>query len=213
MPSTLVTRRDALHLSILPLLGIAGCTTGSFDETPTTSSTATEQTYEHSVDVPETSTIRHPEGKPAVRSSERFPEEDILESSSLWGHERWIIDTPRERDALEFAEGATGVDRAKDFIADTDLSQETLLVHQYYVDGCTTHTLDQLKWGETSAGDAVGTAIRLNYDTVERDADCQSRDSEDDNPADGSDPTDDTETMFVRIPDTFGVVVSIGYQV
>ena len=161
-----LTRRDALRLSSMALVGLAGCGAIGSEGGPADSDTAlqetptvTEHEYSHRVTSPESIKVRNPAGEPAVRSSARSPEENIFESSAMWNYEDWIVTSPSERQALTFSQVTQGVEAARDFIAGTDLSKETLFVHQYNLGKCETRQLDQLKWSnERSCGnvDCVG---------------------------------------------------------
>jgi len=94
---------------------------------------------------------------PAVVSTAHTPERDHFSSGDLepspgWDHEYWFVTSPSERDAIKFPEaGTTGVEAAKEFIAETNLSGATLLIQQYRIENCMTLDLNQIKW--EAAGD------------------------------------------------------------
>ena len=201
-----LTRRDALRLSSMTLVGLAGCGArgleeGPADTAPQETPTATEREHSHSVATPETITVRNAAGKPAVRSSARSPEENVFESSARWDYEDWIVTSSSERNALSFSRATNGVEAARDFIAATDLSEATLLVHQYDIGECESRQLDRLNWSDdVSCGDADCVGVHLEYERTERDGDCQGDDSdESDSPPYGRDSYD-SEATLVRIP-------------
>ncbi len=194
-----LSRRDALSLSGVALVALAGCTTGSSDGTST--STATERDYAQSVDSPESITVRNPQGTPAVRSTAYSPGEDLFESSATWDYEDWLVTSPSDRDALEFSQATTGGAAARDFIAATDLSETTLLVHQYNIGSCDTRRLTRLKWSsEFSCGDLDCIGIALRYDSIDREDDCDGPEGDESDSPPYSEGTHANETTFIRIP-------------
>lgn len=192
-----LTRRAALRLSSVALVGFAGCGARDSRESPT----ATERQYSHSVDAPETIKVRNPQGEPAVRSSVRSPGEDTFESSARWDYEDWIVTSSSGRDALRFSRETSGVEAARDFVTGTDLSEEALLVHQYNVGECESRRLDRLDWSDdASCGDAECVAVHLRYELTDPGGDCRG-----DGSADGDGPPYEadsyhSEATFVRIP-------------
>ena len=209
-----LTRREVLTLSGIALVGLAGCSTRATDPDDRNTSTVTERQYSHSIDTPDSIRVRNPEGKPAIRSSAHSPEENVSESSASWDYEDWIVTSPSERNALNFPQAANGAEAARDFIAATDLSEETLLVHQYNIDECETRQLDRLKWSnDVSCGDVECVGLYLTYEPTERDSDCQDNDSDDsDSPPDRED-SHDSETTFIRIPTQIQSYGSFSVQV
>jgi len=199
------TRRAVLRASVAAVAGFAGCSTRDPDPEGTPTPTAGEPAYDHSVAPPESAVVRNPEGEPAVRSSARSPEEGAYESTASWTYEDWLVTTDEQRDALEFAAAAEGAAAAREFAAATDLSGQTLLVHQYDVDECLTRRLDRLEWGTGfSCGDRECAAIFLTYERVEAGDGCAGTDTA---LADGppySDESHANEATFVRIPDAIG---------
>ena len=198
-----MSRREVLSLSGVTLASLAGCATRTSDsdrqESP--SPTASEREYEHSVNTPESITVREPEGNPAVHSSNHSPEEDMFESSAKWDYEDWIVTSPNERDVLNFTQSTNGVEAARDFIAATDLSNSTLLVHQYNIGTCETRRLTRLKWSSNfSCGDVDCVGIFLNYESTERDGDCPGTDADDSDSPPYSEDSHASETTFIRIP-------------
>lgn len=203
MISPLVSRRDVLGLSGVALSSLAGCTTRSPDSNPrgSPSPTAGEHKYERTVNSPEFVTVREPEGKPAVRSSAHSPEEDMFESSAKWEYEDWIVTASTGRDALDFTRTTTGVAAARDFIAATDLSKTTLLVHQYDIGTCETRRLRRLEWSsDFSCGDRECVGIFLTYESTERESDCSRSDTDDNDSPPYSGEPHASEATFVRIP-------------
>jgi len=195
------TRRDALSLVGASLLALAGCSgeTSEPGDGQSQTPTAAEPDYSHVVDDPDAVRVRNSNGEPAVRSSVESPGEDIFESSATWDYEDWLLTTSSERAALTFSDGTTGVEEATGFINGTDLSEETVLVHQYNISECETRRIDQLKWGDGfSCGSAQCVGIRLNYALSEQKNDCPSTDSGSGPPYDEG--TRANETTFVRIP-------------
>lgn len=198
-----VTRREILSLSGVTLVSLAGCATeaSDFDRRESPSPTTSEPEYSHSVNSPESITVREPEGKPAVRSALHSPEENTFESSAKWDYEDWVVTSPNERDALNFSPSTTGVEAAKEFVNATDLSGTTLLVHQYNIGKCETRQLTQLKWdSDFSCGNKDCVGILLNYESTERDGDCQVTDSDDSDSPPYSEGSHASETTFTRIP-------------
>ena len=198
-----VTRREILSLSGMTLAGLAGCTTeaSDFDRQESPSPTASEPEYSHNVDSPESITVREPDGKPVVRSALHSPEENMFESSAKWDYEDWLVTSPNERDALNFSLSTTGVEAAKEFVDATDLSETTLLVHQYNIGKCETRQLTQLKWdSDFSCGDTDCVGILLDYKSTERDGDCQVTDSDDSDSPPYSEGSYASETTLIRIP-------------
>lgn len=198
-----MTRRKILGLSGVVLVGFTGCmtqTSGS-ETRGTPSPTASEPEYSHSIDRPESIIVREPEGKPAVRSEVHSPTEDMFETSAKWDYEDWLVTSPSDRDALSFSQSTNGVKAARDFIATTDLSESTLLVHQYNISKCETRELTRLKWGSNfGCGDADCVGISLNYESTERDGDCQGpEDGNSDSPP-YSEGSYASETTLIRIP-------------
>ncbi|WP_396611601.1 hypothetical protein ACH9L7_15585 [Haloferax sp. S1W] len=192
------TRREVLSLSGAALASLAGCTTRTSNREQSPSPTASEPDYPHRVDTPDTVTVRNPDGEPAADSSDHSPEEDMFESSPHWAYEDWLVTAPGEREALNFSQAHTGVEAARDFIAATDLSETTLLVHQYNIGPCETRQLSRLEWGtEFSCGDIECTGIALGYDLTERDGDCNETGSDGPPYRAGSYAS---EATFVRIP-------------
>lgn len=198
-----LSRRDVLDASGVALLGLAGCTayTAAPDrgDRRTSSPTASEPTYSRRVDTPESSQVRNTEGNPAVRSSASSPGEDLYESSAGWEYEDWLVTAPRERDALAFAGATTGVDAARDFLVGTDLSEETLLVHQYNVPTCKTRHLERLEWRtDATCGAVECVELSLDYEEASRETDCRQTDADDGPPYSAGSYAN--ETTFVRIP-------------
>lgn len=207
-----LSRRDVLRLSPTALLGLAGCSAGTTDadERDSATPTAGEPEFTHSVDSPKSATVRNPEGNPAVRSSARSPEENAFESAAAWNYEDWLITSPREGDALEFSDSATGVDSTTALVADTDFSQETLLVHQYNVPACETRRPVRIRWGgDFTCGDVECVGIRLQYDRRQRGDDCESSAESPPYP----EGTYDSEAAFVRVPAQIQSYGRFGYQV
>lgn len=197
------TRREVLGLSGATLVSLTGCmtrTSGS-DQRGSPSPTASEPEYSHRIDMPESITVREPEGKPAVRSEVHSPTEDMFESSAQWDYEDWIVTSPGDRDALEFSQSASGVEAAREFITTTDLSESTLLVHQYDLGTCETRELTQLEWGSNfSCGDVDCVGISLTYEPTERDVDCRETDGANTDGPPYSEGSYASETTFARIP-------------
>lgn len=196
-----LTRRAVLSLSGVVLVGLVGCTKliSDSDRGKSPTPTASELEYSHSVDTPESIKVRNPGGEPAVRSSAHSPEEDMFESSASWEYEDWIVTTPSERDALTFSQATNGVEAARDFITATDLSETTLLVHQYNIGECETRQLNRLKWGsDFSCGDVKCVGIYLHYEPTEREGDCQATDSNDSDSPPYSEDSHASETTFIR---------------
>lgn len=209
------SRRGALHLSGLTFLGLAGCSARPPDigGRDTSTPTASEPEYSHSVDSPESSKVRNPEGEPAVRSSARPPGEGVFESSASWDYEDWLVTSPREADALDFSRATTDVDAATEFVTDTDLSRETLLVHQYNVGECETRRPTRLEWDtELACGGVACTGINLSYRQDTRDSDCQGDDTGNDDGPPYSEGSYDSEVTFVRIPARIQSYGQFGYQ-
>lgn len=212
-----LSRRDALRLSSVAFLGLAGCSTQASDaderDTSTPSPTASEQEYQHSVNAPASSTVRNPEGKPAVHSSAHSPEENLFESSASWNYEDWIVTAPPERDALNFSQTTTGVKAATDFIADTNLSEETLLVHQYNISTCETRQLDRIEWStESKCGDVTCVGIHLSYEQTKRESDCQDDETTGSDSPPYSADSYDSEALFVRVPGQIQSYGSFSFQ-
>lgn len=201
------TRRAVLGLSVAAVAGLAGCAALSPDAggSGTPSPTASEPEYSHSVDAPDSATVRKSEGEPAVRSSAHDSGEDMFESEAAWDYEDWIVTSPSERDVLEFSRGADGVEAARAFVAATDLSETTLLVHQYDVASCETRRLDRLKWGPGfSCGDVECVGLFLSYEPTECDGDCGDTESEESDGPPYSEGSHASEATFVRIPARIG---------
>lgn len=193
--------------SLLTLLvGGSGCTNRQPDDTPTVS--ASQPSYAHSVETPETQTVRNPDGTPAVRSAKHSPEEDMFESSASWAYEDWLISTSQERSAIKFAKATTSIEAATEFIASTDFSEQTLLIHQYNIGECETRSLEMLKWTpETDGERRGGTAVRLNYRPHIRDTDCKGDSSPDSTGPPYSSGSYESEATFIRVP---GQIQEIG---
>lgn len=213
-----LSRRDALRLSSIAVLGLAGCMlpTSGIDrqDTTTSSPTASEHEYSHQVDTPESRTMQNPEGKPAVRSSAHSPLEDTFESSAKWDYEDWLVTSSQEWDALTFSPATTGVEAATEFIANTNLSKETLLIHQYNVGSCETRKLDYLKWDtEENCGDEVCGAVKLKYEKVERENDCQDNDTDGSDGPPYSEDSHGSEATIIRLPKQIQSYGRFGYQV
>lgn len=123
-------------------VGIGGCAeaeTGA--RTPT--ATATEPSFPQGTDVPSTRQIRHSTGDPAVRSS-------LVDLPSEWSSVHWVVSSQREQGALEFTDETQGVPAAEEFVRETDLATETVLVHQYKVEECSTRQLNRLQWKKST---------------------------------------------------------------
>lgn len=157
------SRRHVLSGVAALLVGWSGCT--DVDTVNSSTPTLTEREFPHGVSTPLTRQARHPEGDPAVRSSVETP-------TRGWSSTEWVVTSPRERDALVFSPDVTGVGGVKEFVDETDLSEQTLLVHQYSIEACRTRQLEQLQWREAAAG-PERTAIHLEYATTERGGNCQ----------------------------------------
>lgn len=203
MSPQLLTRRDVLSLSGATLVALAGCTSGfsNSDRRESPSPTATEQEYSHNIDTPESIKVREPEGEPAVRSPAHSPGEDMFESSARWEYEDWLVTSPKERELLNFSTGTNQVTEARDFIAATDLTETTLLVHQYNISDCETRRLTRLKWDSNfSCGDRDCVGVFLNYELTERDGDCQGNDSDNSDSPPYSEDSHANEAIIIRIP-------------
>jgi hypothetical protein len=168
-----ISRRDALRFSGLAAIGLAGCASEDGPE-ESRSPTATVVTHENSVSDPKSTTVRNPDGEPAVRSAVGSPEENLFEDEASWAYEDWLVRNAEEREALEFAGATTGVEDAEAFASETDLSEETLLVHQFNLAACETRTLDLLEWSTgRSCGEATCTHIDLEYDGTVDESECE----------------------------------------
>lgn len=210
------SRRHTLHVSSVALLGLTGCLTSSTtrggQDTP--SPTASEPEYPHSVDSPESSKVRNPKGKPAVRTSAHSPEENLFESSASWDYEDWIVTAPGGADALDFSRATTGVNKVTDFIAETDFSHVTLLVHQYNVGTCETLHPTQLEWStEFTCGDVACTGIKLSYQRESLDHDCQGTATGGSGGPPYSEGSFASEATFIRIPEQIQSYGEFGYQI
>lgn len=200
-----LTRRKALYLSGMAVAGLAGCQTQKSDEPPSASgtsgqptATATEHQPTHTVDDPETRTLRNPTGKPAVRSSAHSPEQDFTflaerESSASWDFENWLIRSRDERDALTFSQTTTGVSAAKEFIGQTDLAEETLYIQQHTSKECQSITVEQLQWGPVQHGSSV----HIEYTEPHRRDHCTSTANHTTNSS-----SKHSEAIIVRLPTT-----------
>ena len=197
------TRRDVLGVSAAALGGLAGCGVRGTGSRETRSPTAAEREYEHDVGNPESVRVRNPGGEPAVRSSAHTPGEDIFEEEASWAYEDWLVHSASGRSDLEFSASTTGTEEASAFVADTDLSSETVLIHQFAIDACLTRRLERLQWTTgASCGDVQCVDIRLTYDRTHHEAGCERTESETDGglgptPREGS---RHSEATFVRIP-------------
>lgn len=160
-------------------VGTSGCTgtTG----TPTATPTANEVRLSHAVETPDARRVRNPNGAPAVRSS-------LVDPPGGWTDATWAVSSPDDRESLEFAPEAVGVDAAREFVRATDLSARTVLVDQYRVGACSTRRLERLRWDRHATGPGEGAGVAVEYATVDRDADCEEGD-----PA-------DVEATLVRVP-------------
>lgn len=202
MVSDQSSRRDALHLSTVVLLGLAGCSTQSDAERQSTSTpTVSKPEYSHSMDSPDSTKVRNPNGEPAVRSSTRSPEENLFESTASWNYENWVVTSSGGQDALSFARATTGVEAATDFAAHTDFSEETLLIHQYNIGKCETRQPTRLRWGNGfTCGDVSCAGISLNYDQDTPSSGCQETATASNDSPPYSEGSYDNESTFVRIP-------------
>lgn len=199
MPSFL--RRRVLATGVAALLaGLSGCTNSGGGE-PTDTATVTERSYERSVSNPATHTIRNDDGEPAVRSSVRSTDDDLLGTPTRMAHEYWPVTDADERVALDFSGATTGGEAARTFAAETDLSSATLVVHQYYVEKCRTHRLERLQWGAAEEKLEGAVVIRLAYEDADRDGDCD------------GDALEDMEATLFRILDDVGPITRFGYSV
>lgn len=138
----------------------------------------------------------------------------MFESSADWAYEHWLVTTPREREGLSLSIESTGSDPAPTFIMETDLSEETLLVHQYNIGTCATRRVAELAWHTTAeCGNRACAGIRLRYEQIARDGPCATgeTDSSDSPPY----PEDEraSEATVIRIPDRVQSYTSFGYQV
>lgn len=207
-----LTRREVLGLSSAAAVGLAGCPAGGADpDRGSPTPTATEREYANSVDAPESVTVRNPEGRPAVRSSARSPEEDAFESSASWAYEDWLVTAPGGREGLSFSPATTGVEAAREFLTATDLSEATLLVHQYDTGECETRRLARLEWDTgLSCGDVECVGIHLDYDRTERDG-CQTDSGGSDGPP--YEGPHANEATFVRVPARIASYGRFSFQV
>ena len=173
MPS----RRTVLRALPVVLTGLAGCTQMNAESTPTPA--PTEPTFSNDLTDPPYRQLRHSEGEPALRSSAHSP-------PSGWESARWVVTSPEKRNALDFSSEANGTEEARQFLRDTDFSTETVLVHQYRLDGCVGRQLDRVRWTESEDGPDGTFTVQLEYTMSDRD--CQRDDAE------------DVEATLVRIP-------------
>lgn len=167
MPSR--SRRQVLGGFAVLLVGGSGCTRTASRDTPTDTATASERTFSHCIRDPTTHQVRHPEGEPAIRSAAFTPTGD-------WRSAEWVVTSPRERDALVYSTGATGVGEAQTFVEDTELSAQTLLVHQHGFENCLTLQVARLKWNESEYPPEGAFDVGVEY-TTERDEDCRRDDT------------------------------------
>lgn len=149
-------------LGTLSALLVGGCTESDPEEP---SPTATERSFAHSLDAPTLQKVRRADGGPAIRSSAFTPTES-------WAPTQWVVTDASDRDALDVSAESTGRDEVATFVAETDLSTQTVLVHQYNVESCHTRQLNRVRWGEAESGPEGTAAVRVEYTTVERD-DCR----------------------------------------
>lgn len=104
-----------------------------------------------------------------------------------------------ERDALTFSQATNGVQAARDFITATDLSETTLLVHQYNVGECETRQLNRRKWdSDFSCGAIECVGIHLIYEPDDREGDCQATDPDDSDSPPYSGDSHASATTFIR---------------
>lgn len=188
------TRRQTLAGIGVLLTGVSGCS-GVEDTTATASPTASERDYTGRDDDPTSRTVRNPTGEPAVRST-------LADSWPEWADTHWLVASRDDRDALYFADAATGVEEARSLVENTDFSAELVLVHQHPVDACETWVLDQLQWGEAGTDAPAGSAaVELSYRRTDREGDCD------------EDGEEDVAATFVRVPARFERVTRFGFGV
>lgn len=194
-----LSRREILGISGVGILGLAGCagdTVGLSEQTA--SPTASEREYAHAVESPESVTVRATDGVPAVRSSARTPNKNLFDDTTKWDDEEWLVRTTEERDSLLFSASANGIEQAQSFLTGTELSETTLLVHQYTIDRCATKELDRLAWDTNrSCGEQTCSALQLEYQRIRRDEMCGTPETD---ATDSASDTLDSEATFVRIP-------------
>lgn len=162
-------RRTVLASVAAGAATLAGCSDAS--SSPTPSPTRTERGYAHELTSPATCRLRNPDGEVAVRS-------DAHDPPGGWLNEGWLVTSPAERDALSFAFATRGIEAARAFVRETDLTEATVLVNQYRVDRCESRRLERLRWDEAAQGPDGGVRVELTYDLVERHDDCQHGESE-----------------------------------
>lgn len=220
------TRRDVLALSGVTLAGLAGCgARGSegprsgvgADGDGIHSPTATERSYANEETAPASRTLRNQAGNPAVVSSAHEPGADptpseVGDESSTWIHEHWLVRGPAERDALEYSDSTSGVESARAFVADTDLSTVSLLVQQYGVANCTTVEVQRIRWSGLEDRPEGAIDLRVDYEERERDDDCE---HDGDHGSSHGDEEHEASTVveatMTRIPVTVETVRSFAY--
>jgi hypothetical protein len=193
-----LSRRQVLVGSALTLTlaGLSGCQETTAD-TPT--ATVTEQSFPNTVEDPESLTVRNSEDGPALTSSAHSPQEDFVEEGSDWGDEHWAIGTESERDALQYAQPTTGVEAAQSFVAETDLSAETLVVNQYRIEPCRSMQLDRLQWVEDRDAPDGYYDVDLVYADSDVEGDCD------------EDAPKDVEATVFRLPTKIEGLSSFGW--
>ena len=189
------TRRETLLGASSLIAGLSGCSgVGDPTGTPSPTATARPNEYDGTTD-PERRTVRNPAGEPAAKST-------LYDPSWGWDEGEWLVTDRDDHDALYFANAAEGAESARSFVAETDLSDAVVLIHQYRVKACEEWSLERLRWRAENEGPPGRVAIELTYRRVEREGEC----------TEGTDR--DVAATFVRVPAQFREVgaftVSVG---
>lgn len=165
------SRRQVLSGLAVLLSGASGCTTAGSRETPTATPAITERrTFSGCLNTPTAVQVSNFEGEPAIRSSTYSP-------AGGWDRARWIVTSASEREALEYSTNTIGIEEARQFVNRTDLSAQSVLVHQQTFNSCRSLRLERLMWRAAEHTTGGQFEIGMEYGPGEQDGSCRARDS------------------------------------
>lgn len=164
------SRRAMLGSLATVLVGASGCTTLASPDrstaTPSATPSESERTYDRCLVDPPARRVRRSEGRPAIESAAHNPVD-------VWTSTSWVVDTPDEREALQFATDASGVEAGRAFVDGTDLSERSVLVVQNAFDECVMMRPKRLAFETAEHGEAGTFDLALEYEDVDPTNDCE----------------------------------------
>jgi hypothetical protein len=152
VPDPLITRRRLLHGVAAGLAAVAGCNTTPTP--PPRHPNEPDRPANLATDLPHRM-VRNPDGDAFVAlASERSADGPTHARGPV------LVDDDETAERLRFTADVDGTDAAREFVAATDFSRETVYVLHYSIDACRRLTLCYVTWSESEIDVRFGRAYR-----------------------------------------------------